>query len=285
MTEKKQNKTVFAVINLANTGEQQKNCARYAAQMAKSLGMDLVLYPQIDEIQISFEEGVRRVADIAYKINGVCEVRVSERRIKTFFKPALTILQLFTSFASLHSIAKKENAGFIIMGTKEDIGIKINQKNSFTDVVWDTTEKSDILIMILPHDIEFSPFKQITIAMDRERKLSKMNIATMFAKTFGSTIHIFLENPDEKSIEVTNEIMLNHIKKKLCLEKIPFKVTLARSKKDFAKNLCLITAKRSNLLLIEVEPGTIKSAVKDSIQEVFDTKGNFPVLFFKTQPM
>jgi hypothetical protein len=280
--KEKNPKTVFAIINLANTSEQQKIVARFAAQMAKTLGLDVVLYPQIDEIQISFEEGVRRAMLMASKINGV-RVRVAKEQIKmsAFFKPAT----IFRSSKPLDTIAAKEHAEFIIMGRKEDIAISSKVNKHFGKAMWDIAENSNIPIMLIPLQAEFNPFKRITIAMDKERKLQKMTAVRLFAKTFGSVVNIFLENVSDPTTELTNEIMLNHVKKGLGADGIPYKVTKARNQKDFAEHLCNIAAKRSDLLLIEVEPGKIDNIVKKNIETLLNVNQHFPVLFVKTQPL
>jgi hypothetical protein len=266
MTKDKNKKSVFAIINLANTETQQKSTAQFATQMAKSFDLDVVLYPQNNETRLSFKEGFRRVWTIASKISEGVAIKVSKEEINKFM-----------FFTSLPDIAAKERAAFIVMGIKEET------RGFFGKAVWDITQKSRIPILLLPWKIAFNPFGRITMAVDAERKLQKMNIVNMFAKKFNSKINIFVEHSLDASKDVTNKIMVGHVERFLSEHDIPFITTKARKTKDFPKRLCKFAGKHSDLLIVEVDPGRIDSTIKQNIETLLNVHQHFPVLFIKTQ--
>ena len=79
MTKKSSNKsarkTVFTVIDLASNEKNQKNVAKYAAELAKSLNLDLILYPKRDGRTPAFN--FRRAINAAKQISDL-QVRVAK---------------------------------------------------------------------------------------------------------------------------------------------------------------------------------------------------------------
>jgi hypothetical protein len=269
MTGKKQThpKTVFAVINLASSETNQKNVIRYAAQLAKALNLSLVLHP---ESRFSSNEDFLHVKGMASKIRGV-QVSVPEQQ-----KPSL-----FNFLKSTHKVAMQEHAAFIVMGVEnEDVA-------SLGKDIWNTTKKTMIPTILLPHGIEFNQFKNITIAVDAEHKVQKMKVANMLAKTFKAKINIFKEDVDnDKRKQHLIEIGLGQIEKHLRNNGIPFTVTKARQTKNFPKHLCKFAAKKSDLLIIEVEEGKIDNVVKQNIEVLLtidDYAKPIPVMLTKTK--
>ena len=257
---------MFAVINLASTETNQKNVARYAAQFAKSLNLRLVLHP---ENKFPSNEDFLHVKGMAAKIRGV-QVSVPEPQQAS----------LFSFLKSIHKVAMQEHAAFIVMGIEnEDV-------TSLGKDIWNTTKKTMIPTILLPHGIEFNPFRNITIAVDSERKVQKMRIVNMLAKTFKAKINIFKENIDDANQQRLVRIGLGHIKEHLTNNSIPFTVTKAEQTNNFPKHLCKFAAKKSDLLIIEVEEGKIDNVIKQNIEVLLtidDYAKPIPVMLTKTK--
>lgn len=263
-TEKKQEKTVFAVIDLQNSESDQQNVAQYAANLAKHLHLKLVLYPNkgIGE----FTSTYKKTFAIASKITDL-DVRVSRKKIN--------ILNFFTS---LHDIAAEENAAFIIMEPERKTARFLG------NAIWSIAQKTLTPMILLPHGIEFKPYKKITIAVDEERKLQKMRVINEMARAFASTINIFKENVEDPDKDALILNSLKHIKENLGERRIRYDIILARKTTNFPKHLCKFSAKRSDLLVIEVEPGKIDSVVKQNIETLLSIDQNAqPVLLTKTK--
>jgi len=241
--------TVFAVINLSDYETDQKNVALYAAKVAETLELELVLYPKNDETKLSFREGFLRTLEIAKTISHVA-VRVSKKQIN-----------MFNFIRSLHDIATQERAALIIMQVDTKTG------GFLGSAIWNTTRKTLIPTLLLPREIdEFIPYDKITIAVDSERKLQKLMVVKKIAEAFNSTLNIFVENchsENEKHL-ITNG--LNHTESFLIAWSIPYAKTLARKTKHFIKHICKFASKRSELLVLEVEPGKIPSEVEKNIK-------------------
>ena len=263
---KKTKKTIFTVINLANTEADQKNVVMYAAQLAKWLELDLVLYPKSNETKLSFKEGFAQTIELAKKVKEV-SVHVSKQQIN-----------IFNFLQDLHSIAKKESAAFIIMGIEE------KSMEFLGKAIWTATQKSLIPTILLPHGIKFKPYDRITIAVDLERKVQKMNVVGHLAATFNSMINIFIENIGYSEKEYLIHNTLGHIEDYLTRINIAYTKMRARKNKNFTKHLCKYSAKNSDLLVVEVEPGKIDSILKQNIGILLSIdKYAQPVMLTKTR--
>jgi len=241
--------TVFAVINLSDYEKDQKNVALYAAQVAEALEWELVLYPKNDETKLSFREGFLRTLEIAKTISHVT-VMVSKKQIN-----------MFNFIRSLHDIAAQELAAMIIM--------QVDTKTAgfLGSAIWHTTRKTLIPTLLLPKELDgFIPYDIITVAVDFERKLQKLMMVKKIAEAFNSKINIFVENRHSPTEEYIIDRMLAHTENFLIEWKIPYAKTLARKTKHFIKHICKFASKRSQLLVLEVEPGNIPSEVEQNIK-------------------
>ena len=240
---------MFAVINLSDYEKDQKSVALYAAQVAEALDLELVLYPKNDETKLSFREGFLRTTEIAKNISNVA-VGVSKKQIN-----------MFNFIRSLHDIATQERAAIIIM--------QVDTKTAgfLGSAIWNTTRKTLIPTLLLPKELdEFIPYDSITVAVDFERKLQKLMVVKKFAEAFNSKINIFVENSHSPAEEYIIQRMLTHTENFLIEWKIPYAKTLARKTKNFIKNICKFASKRSEVLVLEIEPGKIPSEVEQNIK-------------------
>ena len=267
MTKKNLNTNVFAVINLANP--KQEKVARYAAELAKSLGLGLVLYPNNYKAGIPFTEGFCSCIEIANTITDV-PVKVSKKETN--------IVSIFTS---LHDIAEKENAALMTMGVEKEF------TKDWGKAIWSVTQKVHIPTLLLPYGSIFKPFDTITIAVDSERKLKKMYTVMTLAKAFNSRIKIFIERPGGMTQNHLVQASLRQIKEYLDKYKIPYDLIEARETKNFPEHIRKYAKKYSDLLILEVDTGSINKVVKQNIEMLtsLDTRpGRYPkpVLLTKT---
>ncbi|MCX6825008.1 MAG: hypothetical protein NTY80_02175 [candidate division SR1 bacterium] len=257
-------KTIFAVINLKDSEEQQAGTIRYAANLAVNLGLELVIHPSK-----GFGEFVK-ASEVARQIKRTipdAEMRVSKERIGTL-----------NFFSSLQTIAVKENAAYMVIQTEKETARMLG------NTIWGNVEKTIIPILIVPHGVEFVPYKRVTIALDADRNLQKMNVVEVLAKTFASTINIFQENVEDESKKTLILNSLKHVKTFLVKQKIPFIVIPARKRINFPKHLCKYSAKHADLLIVEVGQGKIDAVVKQNIETLLtiDQRAQ-PVLLVKTK--
>lgn len=262
---KKSTSTVFAVIDLAND-DQQKNIAKYAAELANALHMPLVLYPKRDGNARMFN--FRRAINAARRISGT-EVRIAKGKINTF-----------NIFSSLQDIAEHEKAAFIIMGMDKKSLLY------FGKTVWSTTQRMTIPTILLPRGIDFVPYQRITIAVDEEKKVQKLKIVYALAKAFGSIIKVFVENADNKDNE--RKFAIYRVKENTTeyLEryKIRYDIEHARKTTNFPKHLCKYSAKNADVLIVEVDPGKIPHVIKQNIQTLLSIDDYAqPVILTKTK--
>ncbi len=263
--KKRTETTVFALINLANTEENQQQMARYASAYARSLDLSLVLYPKNDQTNISFKEGILRIKEITKHLHDV-HVHISVKKIN-----------IWNFLTSLYHVAEDEHAAHILIGVEDD------NVSFLGRAIWDTAEKSLIPITFIPQKLEFKPYGKITIAVDRERKMQKIKMVRDLAAKHGSTINIFVEKTNADNIyPITNA--LRHVKEHLQKNRIPFTTTHARKSENFPKRICKFSRKHSDLLIIEVEPGKIKTNIKDNVEVLLSIdKFATPVMFTKTK--
>lgn len=263
MKENKTN-TVFAVIDLSVSGEKQKNVVKYASELAQYLGLDLVLYPKVDNAPFDFKGG-------CYSISRLAEILGTKAHISD------KVIGKFDFFKGIHDIAGEEAAEVILMAVEKK-ETKILGKD-----IYAVAKKSLIPVLLISYDTPFIYLDKITIAIDRYRKLEKMKLVTKIAKIFGSTINIFTENVKDKDDDFRISKGIEQVEKFLITQKIPFVVTKARKTENFPKNLCKFSAEYSNMLIIELDPGSIDSIVKQNIAMLLSIeRNNQPVLIIKT---
>ncbi len=256
--------SVFGVINLSDSEDYQKNVARYAGQLARSLGLRLVLYPHHTSNDSVFK--FRTVINVAKKIPGIS---VSVSRLK---------INIFSFFTSLHDIASQEQAAFIVMGVGK------HTAGSFGSTIWSMTQKTMIPTILIPRDIVFKPYAHIALAIDDERKLQKIEVVRTLAQAFGSTIKIFQQNHEDAEHAYLIQNGMQHIVNYLNTYAIGFSITKARKTTNFPKNLCKFSSKNADLLVIEVDPGKIDKVIKQNIETLLRIDAYAqPVLFTKTK--
>ena len=268
MTKDKQKpkKTVFTIINLATNKKNQLAVAKYAAHLASELNLDVVLYPKENHNLLfsNTKKNHRKILDISRTIEHIVSVRTAKKES--------------TLFSSIHDIATQEEADFIVIEVDKSV-------NVLGESMWKTTQGSRIPIILLPQNYEFVPFDRITIAVDRERKVQKIRVVTNLAKKFGSMVNIFIEKFEKQDNQV-GEIILAQIEKSLRKSSIPFKETHVRKDTKFLTRLCKFSAKHSDLLVIEVEPGKIDSVIKKNIETLLAIQNYaqpIPVILTKTK--
>jgi len=240
-------KCVFAVINIANNRNEQRSVAEYAANLAKHLGLEVVLYVKNDETKFSFEKAYVSVLKLAEDISKISSVRVSTQQKSKF-----------SFFSDIPAIAAEEHASYIIM--------QIDESAKFwSESMWKTTQRSVIPTILLPKNFIFVPFKSIAIAVDSERKVQKLNVVIKLAKKFDSTIKVFVENTIEEEKKPFINIIYNQICKNLNGSNIKYETEPTRKTTKFLTRLCKFSAKHTDLLVIEVEPGKIESDIKKNL--------------------
>lgn len=263
MTKQKTKKTIFAVINSGVSIQEQVCIATYAAKLSNYLDYDLILYPQKSK-RTSFEAAILEVKSISRRLKTTRNISVSEEKI--------TLINL----KSINSIAKKANAEMIL------IGIERGTENFLGESIWELTQKTLLPIMLLPHNIEFTPYETIIMSLDSTLKIQKTSLVVTLAKAFTSKLNIFQENLGNESFRMTPTI--NHVEKIMKIYGIYLKLEKARKTSNFPKHLCKYAAKYGDLLVIEVDPGKIDKVIKQNIETLLSiNKGSLPVLFTKTR--
>lgn len=261
---KKNKNTVFAVIDLSATGDRQKNVVVYASKLAQYLGLNLVLYPKTDNSSYNFKGGYHSISRLAEILN--IDAHISDKQIGKY-----------EFFKGIHHIAGEEGAEFILMAVEQQGTTTLGKD------IYNVAKKSLIPVLLISYHTPFIPWSKITIAVDRYRKLEKMNIVVRIAKLFGATINIFSENEKDKDDAFRILKSLEQIETLLIAKQIPFVVTKAKKTENYPKHLCKFSAEYSNILIVEVDPGSIDSVVKQNIATLLNIDRNAqPVLITKT---
>ncbi len=251
--EKKKN--VFAVINCSE--ENSKEVASYAASFAKMMGLDLVLYPHLAKKDFDIRPAYLAARNAMKRDM----VRVSKGKIN-----------VFSFLTSLHDLAKKENAAFIVMTMEEEAN----------KMVWKTVEKTSIPILLVPSGMNFVPFDSITIAIDRTRKMQKLNFIRQFHEKNPVSVNILQERVSDDDTNLINTT--NHILRFLKKHRIPVTIETARKRENYAKHLCKFSSKRGNLLILELDRGNVDKQSKKQVNTLLSVEIYAqPVLILKTR--
>ncbi|NCU31775.1 MAG: hypothetical protein EOM23_02300 [Candidatus Moranbacteria bacterium] len=207
MREKKK-KTVFTVLS-----KTDHFLANYAALLAKSMSLDLVLY--LDSTKIYSD-----VFTMSQKIRENLEIKITISQKKA---------NMFSWLTSISDIAKEENAEIVILNLcKEKVGF-------FGESIWDKAQKLNMPIILLPDNYMFDEFKNIVISADSSMKIQKTGVVIRLAKCFDSEIHIFKENVENTVEQNKIEIISRNISMFLKENKINFIVKKARNTKKQLK--------------------------------------------------
>ena len=245
MTQKNP-KTVFAVINLTNTEKEQKNVAKYAAQLAKKLELTLVLYPMMNDnsffVKKNTQEKFNRVADIAVQMHDITPMRIAQK------------------FTSITDIAKQEHAALIVMEVDE------SAKTIGGNIMWQTIKNSHVPIYLLPKNFKFKSINSITIAVDGERKIQKVNTIDPIVKAFNSTVNIFTDKGKTEDEKFLIMRCLAQIRGYFESKKIPYEITTVRKLTKFITRICKFSAKHTDLLVLEVDDGPLDKVIKQNVK-------------------
>ncbi len=77
---------------------------------------------------------------------------------------------------------------------------------------------------------------------------------------------------------------LSHILSFLSRQDVSFEITIARNQSNYPQHLLRFAAKRSRLLLIEIDEKSLSSDLKKNLQKIiFSEHGHFAVMLVKTK--
>lgn len=265
MMKVKEKKPVFAIVTLANSEEQMRNTIRYSADLAKHLGLDLVLHPRHEGTDYSFNDGGVLLTAMARNMSIPCTI---SRQAPNFF-------------LSINRVAQKHNAAFMVVGVSGKITNKAHKKE-FSSTMWEAANNTQIPIFLVPKDTSFDPFSEITIAVDASRNIQKVNFLNGLA-TKDTVVNLFVEKTrdpfKQKNIDTTLEQIILYLSR----HDINYKIVIAREEEHYTKHLLRFAAKRSELLLIEVQ-SSIDSDLKENLQTVlFSKHQDFAVMLMRTK--
>jgi len=249
--KKDKDNSIFAIFD----DMASENLLDFVANFAQTMSLNLVLY---FENKNTKTDAIVNSASDKYKI----KIKIVVEKANTFFW-----------FKSLCDIAKKENAYMIILNIKQE------NKEQFSSTIWDKAEKSNIPILFLPNEIDNIDIKSISIAADLSLKVQKTNLVSEIAYNFLSKIHIAIEVFEDPRKTGKTKIIARNIEKKLVKSSISF-VEVEIEERSFLYDFCNY-AKRTDLLVIEVDPGNIDKKVKENIQ-IFLLHKKMAILY-KTQ--
>lgn len=263
--QKKDQQTIFAVVNLANEKGQQLNTINYAAEMGKLLNLPLVLYPRIDQTNLSFKDGFTHLHRILQDFS--CKFSVSRHTISIF--------------QTVNDIARMENAAFIIMGVRDEKQPLVQKITGMN--MWDLAAKSDVPVILVPPNTRFNGFGEITIAVDAENKVQKMKYLNLLAHE--AVVHVFVDNPANNMANERTKAVLNNIEKYLRSANLVYEIEFARNQTEFPLHLLRYAIKNSQLLILEVDKQKLSGALRQHIQKfLFGTKRDFAIMLVKTKP-
>lgn len=275
---KNKRKKVFTIIDVEyRTMEQNKNTVDYALNLAKITARDLVFY-FLGKIDKNAYKDFIKMVDTSKKEmvtthNGksyMYDVNVSYNRQETSWSQ------------SINDIAKAENAAFILMGTGEKN--KSFFKKLFGKTMWSIASHSNIPVILIPPQVRFSYFEEMTIAVDSENKVQKMNWVKQIHQKFGTKVHVFVKSTGQIEKDSISSTVLLNIITNLTHEEIKYEIIYARDFTNFEKHLLQYAAKNSQLLIIEVDEGFIHPEIKKNIQRLlFNNNQQFAVMLVKTK--
>lgn len=261
-TEKK---CVFAVINLVNTEGQMKNTIMYAANLAKKLNLVLILHPKHEESNYPFAAGGDLLAAMARNMKVACKI--------SQYAPSF--------FTSINAVANKQNAAFMVIGVSGKL-TKKEHKKEFSQTMWEVANRTNVPNFLVSKETVFDPFSEITIAVDSSRNIQKVNFLELLTNK-ETIVNLFIENTDNVLKQKKIDMTLLQIERYLSRHDISYKKEVARESKDYTQHLLKFAAKKSKLLLIEVE-SSLDTDLKENLEKVlFGKHQQFAVLLIRTK--
>jgi hypothetical protein len=158
------------------------------------------------------------------------------------------------------------------------------------NIMWKTIRDSHVPIYFLPKNFKFKNIGNITIAVDGERKVQKVNTIDPIIKAFDSTVNIFTDKGKTEEEKFLIRRCLHQITAYFDKSNIPYAITTVRKLTKFITRICKFSAKHTDLLVLEVDDGPLDKVIKknvktlltlwtDSIRKIKPT----PVMMIKTR--
>lgn len=242
MTETEK-KSIVGVIDLSSSIKSQKCVASSAARIANATGLTLKLYPK--------NKG-RSPIDTLW----VDEVEKSIRSKYAGLQISICEPKFFQLFPSINSIAEKQHAAMIVIGDTPE----------FHKDMWRITKDSKLPVLLLPDEYELTELDTISIAIDMDRNVQKINAVIMLAQAFGASVNIFMDRPKTSNEELILNNVFLYFGKRLQKAGISFHMETVRKQTKFIIRFCKYTAKHADVAVMEIPEGSIQTEIEKNIE-------------------
>lgn len=272
----KKTEKVLAIIDTTHTRQENANTIEYALHLAKATARDLV-FSFLGKIDASYHKELLKLIEKTKKSlpldhNG----KTYSYEVNVFFNGEIPF------FRSINSINKEANAAFLVMGIGEEK--KLSLQEVFGKTIWSIASNSKIPVILVPPTTKFSYFAEITIAADEENKVQKMNWVKPMYHKFGTKVHVFVKSTGKGEIDKKATTVSDNMVGFLRHEGIPNDVVYARNQVNFDNHLIKYAMKNTQLLIIEIDRGSLGNEIKKNIQKLlFTSKQQFAVMLVKTK--
>lgn len=266
--KKEKKKSVFVLLNLADSPEQLRCLLQYAYALSKHAKLPIVLYPNKDNTDYSFRD--------AYKI--VCAMRRDMKLVASIVKKPATLIN------SIHRIAKNHHAEFLVIGVHET---NTTGKKDFSQAAWNLAADTAINVFLVQEGAIFD-VSDVTIAVDASKDRQKVNVLPIIADKKRTRIHLFVENTDIPSKKKEIKIILGHIQEYLFHHDLIYlDPVVAATTTFYPDHLIRFAAKRTKILVLEINEETgLNSELETSLKKILFGKHRlFSVLLVKTKPV
>ncbi len=267
-TESNKEKSIIGVIDLSSPAKNQMSVALSAARIANATGLLLKLYPKnkgqstMDTLWI---EEIERFIHSKYPLLPI----------------DICTPKFYQFFPSINSISKKQHAAMIVIGDTPEF-----HKN-----MWRITKDSNIPVLLLPDEYEFTKLNTISIAIDMDRNVQKIKAVIILAKAFNASVNMFMDQPKAANDQLVLNNVFLYLGKQLQKAGIFFRTEIVRKQTKFITRFCKYTAKHADVAVMEIPEGSIQNEVEQNIETLMSLPNSTtknspkrrPVLLIKTK--
>jgi nucleotide-binding universal stress UspA family protein len=155
-------------------------------------------------------------------------------------------------FSTINEVATKIKANLMVLGTHGKKGMQ----HVFGSYALRVVLESPIPVVVVQKRSFRDGYQNIVFPVSNDLEpRQKVQWAKLMAKLFNSKIHIYLSNEKDAGLNSRLKIITKQITEIFDAEKVPYVITVAEEKKDFAKQVISYSVlNRADLIMIMTRP-------------------------------
>lgn len=254
---------IFFIVDLSR---EIGSSMEYVTAFANAMYADILLYPAIT---VPFRQGIY-------------ELKLLKKKYTLSYGEIEVCNQETGFFSSVNDLAIGQEASYVVMQIPPEESVW--NRRRFGTQTWTIVNATNIPVLLLPQEVEYSEMKELVIAADEHNKLRKMKWVKLFAHRFGVKIKIFVQSSTDTMATIKIAAARNHIGDFLVREDIFHEFEVCKYDREFDKNLIEFARKYSQLLILEVDDASIESTLKKNLEKyLYQKHQQFAVLLVRSK--